>query len=569
MKTRKMKITTKLTILIAMLILLGDVLLGCLIGNLVKTTLRDQIRESSLNIAMCAAQSLDAAQVMDIATNGEASEFYGDAYDILTVFLENGGTEYVYLTGKHADGTITYLLDTDIEDPADFGEEVDSDPDALVAFEGTASVNADPTSDEWGTYLTAWAPVMNGTAVVGAVGVDVSYDEVLASLNQITVLIVCVCAAIFVILFVLLMLISNGLAKGFKNINHKIEDINDGSGDLTRTIDDHSGTEFEVIANNVNSFIEDIRKLAQSVSNESEVVQNSVGAMNEAALHSSDSANNISAVSQQIAASMQMVNDNVIRFDNNLDEASRLLADSVAEMSESNELVNELKVKADAIKDSTYRKQQEIRAAVESQRDELERSLEASKKVTGISALTGEILEIANQTNLLSLNASIEAARAGEAGRGFAVVADEIRKLADGSAATAGNIQVISSEVVEAVEGLMDSTSRLLEIVRENILSDYDEFAKITDGYSEDTSHIGDKVMHAAGNMAVVSQKVNEMVESSGLIASSVSECDEGVSESADSVSELAQEIRGITDESVKVKNSVEILAEIISKYNF
>src|SRR5690606_29867479 len=78
-------------------------------------------------------------------------------------------------------------------------------------------------------------------------------------------------------------------------------------------------------------------------------------------------------------------------------------------------------------------------------RDEINRAIEASKEVEKINTLTNAILDISNQTSLLSLNASIEAARAGESGRGFAVVANEIGKLANHSNATVEQIQDVTS----------------------------------------------------------------------------------------------------------------------------
>ena len=94
-----------------------------------------------------------------------------------------------------------------------------------------------------------------------------------------------------------------------------------------------------------------------------------------------------------------------------------------------------------------------------------EQTNRTNESVKRIQAATEFITSIAEETNLLSLNASIEAARAGESGKGFAVVADEIRNLAEQSASTVGNIQEVTERVQTAVARLTTDAKRLLEFV--------------------------------------------------------------------------------------------------------
>lgn len=84
-----------------------------------------------------------------------------------------------------------------------------------------------------------------------------------------------------------------------------------------------------------------------------------------------------------------------------------------------------------------------------------------------LTANNAEVVSIASQTNLLALNASIEAARAGEAGRGFAVVADEINHLATNSRDTASKSSVAQDKILNSIEGILNDTQRLLEVIGE------------------------------------------------------------------------------------------------------
>ena len=76
-----------------------------------------------------------------------------------------------------------------------------------------------------------------------------------------------------------------------------------------------------------------------------------------------------------------------------------------------------------------------------------------------------EITDVAEETNLLSLNASIEAARAGEAGRGFAIIAENIKKLADYSKDTASDSDLNKEQIQSAIELLLDNAGKLIDII--------------------------------------------------------------------------------------------------------
>ena len=216
----------------------------------------------------------------------------------------------------------------------------------------------------------------------------------------------------------------------------------------------------------------------------------------------------------------------------------------------------DIKTEADEIKSGAQKKKENTGSKVGELSQILEKSVKDSEKVSQINELTSVILDIASQTNLLALNASIEAARAGEAGKGFAVVASEISSLAENSRQTAGNIQVISNEVTEAVNTLSSNAMEVIEFINNVVLADYDAFVETGDKY-ENTAVLMDEILEKfnakADNLNNIMDRMADSVEA---ITDSVRESTQAISLSAQNSTEIVGEIQGIS-ESMEENNRV------------
>ena len=184
---------------------------------------------------------------------------------------------------------------------------------------------------------------------------------------------------------------------------------------------------------------------------------------------SSDNANSVSSSMEEMSASMEEIAATLDTLVSGNSDVVSEVANVGKQVNEGVDLVAEIQIRAEDMHRDTLAGKRSAGEIIEEMCYTLKKAVEESHSVEKIQELTGEILEIASQTNLLSLNASIEAARAGEAGRGFAVVADEIRGLADNSTSTANNIQEISNMVTGAVNKLANSAERLMEFIDEKV----------------------------------------------------------------------------------------------------
>ncbi|WP_029231172.1 methyl-accepting chemotaxis protein [Butyrivibrio sp. VCB2006] len=360
-------------------------------------------------------------------------------------------------------------------------------------------------------------------------------------------------AVIFVILVIVSLIlsitrISNKISGIVNELQKIISDINEGKGDLTERIHTKTTTELSFIVEGINQFIETLQGIIKEVKDGSMVLSSASDSMTSKIAKANDSITNTSAALEELSASMDTVSNTADHISGRLEEVKEATNEIRQEASNGTETAANIKKEADEIKSEAISKKDNTGAKISELGSVLEQSVKDSEKVAQINELTKVILDIASQTNLLALNASIEAARAGEAGKGFAVVAQEISALAENSRQTAGNIQVISNEVTEAVNSLSSNAMSVIEFINAEVLSDYDAFVETSEKY-ENTAVIMDEILEKftdkADNLNGIMDRMAESVEA---ITESVKESTQAISLSADNSTEIVGEIQGISD---------------------
>ena len=346
-----------------------------------------------------------------------------------------------------------------------------------------------------------------------------------------------------------------------KNIVEKIEQ---NEGDLTERIRVTANYEIEQMTVGINGFMEQLQIIMQKLREESLNLNGSVEAVMREIDESNESASNVSAAMEQMSASLEEISATLGTIVSGNGEVMSDIERMNDKMGDGVELVRQIKDRAGEMHRSTVESKASATQVVADIREKLQGALEESRSVEKINELTGEILSISSQTNLLSLNASIEAARAGEAGKGFAVVADEIRVLADNSADTAGNIQNISKQVTAAVDRLAKNAEEMLRFIDAKVMKDYDGFVDIVEQYEHDADSVDTILDEFAQNTEQINDTMERMSDGLNGIATAVDESAKGVTNVAESAVSLVHAITQIhqateTNQQISSKLSGEV----------
>ena len=309
------------------------------------------------------------------------------------------------------------------------------------------------------------------------------------------------------------------------------------AGDLSSNIEVNSHDEVGMLQVALHTMLENLRKM--------------IGELSNVAVQQGSTATELASVTEQTSLAVteqQAQTIQVAAATTEMTETVKEIASTTASASLLCENIQRMAREGSENNDSTYNALVSLGEATKKSAHEVTELKHNSEKIVNV---LGVIKKIADQTNLLALNAAIEAARAGEQGRGFAVVADEVRSLAKSTQESTMEVEVIIEAVVSAsnaaVQAMTDNVGQTTQV---------QEIAKKANLINSNVGKAVDEIFDMVVQIATASEQqattIDEISRNIGVINMGISETEQAVRDIAQSSSELSRMANGLNDEAQK-----------------
>ncbi|MFY9141550.1 methyl-accepting chemotaxis protein [Sulfuricurvum sp.] len=279
--------------------------------------------------------------------------------------------------------------------------------------------------------------------VLGVMDLVISLEKNDAEISKTqTILLIALSVVVIVFVSVLNLFFGKEVLSPLEELRNRIGALVSGDKDLTKRLEVVKKDEFSQAALAVNRFVE--------------MVQETVNEVKDLGKQNSTIATTITDATRIISAGVEQERQIVEATTQKSHSIKQILSGAIAVSEQTQRNVANANGELVTAKDALYRLVEEVEGYIEMEHEMSSQLISLRNDADQVKSVLGVIKDIADQTNLLALNAAIEAARAGEHGRGFAVVADEVRKLAERTQKSLTEIEISVGTIVQAINDVSD-----------------------------------------------------------------------------------------------------------------